>query len=300
MKILNSIEELRAKLKGGGSVGLVPTMGAIHKGHLSLVNQARKDNDTVVVSVFVNPTQFAPGEDFEEYPRTLEADAEALEAAGCDFLFAPSADEMYPDLSTLAKLATKPGAKPAFIQTKVVPGKIAHKFEGAVRPTHFAGVATVVSKLFNIVTPTRAYFGEKDYQQLLVIKEMVKDLNMNVEVVACPTCRDERGLALSSRNQYLSKEERSQASAIFSAMQKAARAFEAGQRNADSLRHTIKDFLIQTLGKDELKINYIALVDAANLEEIEEASANPLETRILISLEWRGVHLIDNANLEIS
>ncbi|HWX23761.1 MAG TPA: pantoate--beta-alanine ligase, partial [Vicinamibacteria bacterium] len=226
MKTLTAIREVREWIDGlpPGEVGLVPTMGYLHRGHLSLVQRARRENDHVVVSLFVNPTQFGEHEDLSRYPRDLGRDRAALEEAGCDGLFAPSEEEMYP----------------RGFDTAVAVGRVASPLEGERRPGHFRGVATVVLKLFGIVEPDRAYFGEKDAQQLGVIRTLVRDLNVRVEIVGCPTVREPDGLALSSRNSYLDAEERKAAPVLYRALRGAEELFAKGERDAALLRDRMK------------------------------------------------------------
>src|ERR671935_2931272 len=216
-------DALAWRWRSGVTVGLVPTMGALHEGHLSHVRRARERDDVVVASVFVNPTQFGPSEDLTRYPRTPERDAALLEAEGVDVLFMPSAEEMYP---------------PGFA-TRVEVGRIGEVLEGASRPGHFAGVATVVLKLFQLVRPTRAYFGQKDAQQLAVIRQMVRDLNLPVEIVAGPTIREPDGLAMSSRNAYLYPAERRAATVLYHTLTAARDRYSAGERDAEALRHVM-------------------------------------------------------------
>lgn len=290
MQTFTSQAELRAAL--GGSVGLVPTMGALHEGHLSLVRRARQENKQVVVSIFVNPTQFAPHEDLDSYPRTLEADLELLASEGVDFVFAPSVDEMYPELK-------KTGS---FTQTRVVPGTLAHTLEGAARPGHFEGVCLVVSKLFNLVQPNRAYFGEKDYQQLLIVRQMVRDLCMPIEVVGCPIVREESGLARSSRNNYFSKTARAQAGLLYASIRKAKQAYAAGERSAENLRVLIREDIEQSMAnvqRSDYDILYIEVCDAESLVPLEKLSEDAQASRILISINFEGTHLIDNADLSL-
>ncbi|AFV75339.1 MULTISPECIES: pantoate--beta-alanine ligase [Thermus] len=237
MRIATRVAELRAHLPRGG-VGFVPTMGYLHRGHLALVERARAENPFVAVSIFVNPLQFGPGEDFHRYPRDLERDRALLEEAGVDLLFAPSVEEMYPK---------------GFSTRVQVEGPLTALWEGEVRPGHFQGVATVVARLFLLVGPDRAYFGEKDYQQLLVIRKMVRDLGFPLEVVGVPTVREEDGLALSSRNVYLSPETRKKATVLYRAllaMREAAReglgvgeALERGEAVLKEVPEFKKDYL---------------------------------------------------------
>lgn len=290
MQHIDTIEALRRALQGKESIGFVPTMGALHAGHVSLVDRARAENDVVVVSIFVNPTQFAPDEDFDRYPKTLEADLSLLEEAGVDFVFTPSVDEMYPLFKS----------EGTFSETRVVPGKLAQNFEGAARPTHFEGVTLVVSKLFNIVRPRRAYFGEKDYQQLLIIEQMVRDLSMPVEIVACPIIREESGLALSSRNRYFSETQKERATLLYRALSVAKRAYAKGERDALSLAELSTEAIVRFAERDEVdsyEILYLAVVDAKTLEPLRTLGEDPHSARMLISLNYESTHLIDNADL---
>jgi pantoate--beta-alanine ligase len=222
MKVLTTVAEVRAaRAQGGdfgGDLGLVPTMGFLHAGHLSLVARARAENPTVAATIFVNPTQFGPNEDLARYPRDMPRDLALLEAAGCDLVFAPEPAEIYP----------------AGFDTVVEVRGVTEGLEGAARPGHFAGVATVVAKLFNIAQPMRAYFGQKDAQQSVVIRKMVRDLNLPVEVVVAPTVRERDGLAMSSRNSYLTSAERAQAPGLYRALCAAKAAFDAGERDAEA------------------------------------------------------------------
>lgn len=276
MKWVDSIEEM-AKLRcsWGESVGMVPTMGYLHEGHLSLVRRARGENDYVVVSVFVNPTQFGPREDFARYPRDLEQDKRLLEAEGVDLVFAPAAGEMYP-----------PGHA-----THVVVEGLGERLEGAHRPGHFRGVATVVTKLLSIVRPQRAYFGQKDAQQLAVIRRLVTDLNLGPEVIACPTVREPDGLALSSRNFYLSTEERRAAPVLFRALEEARRLWMDGERRGARLREK----MLAVLEAEPLAgVDYAVVCDPATFEELEEARGPAL---LAIAVRIGGTRLIDNLEL---
>jgi len=250
-------------------------MGALHEGHLSLVRRARAECDQVVASVFVNPTQFGPREDLTRYPRDPGRDQRLLEEARCDLLFIPAPEEMYPPAS----------------DTFVEPGAVAAPLEGERRPGHFRGVATVVLKLFNIVAPTRAYFGRKDAQQLAVIRKMVADLNVDVLVVPCATVREPDGLALSSRNAYLSPEERAAATVLYRALGSAGRCFQAGERDAAALRAAMLDVLVAEPGA---RTDYVSVADPLTLRELER-----VETHALLSLAVRigGTRLIDNVVL---
>jgi pantoate--beta-alanine ligase len=256
----------------GRTIGLVPTMGFLHEGHLSLMRQARSECDAVVVSIFVNPAQFGPGEDLDRYPRDIEGDRKKCEAAGVDVLFLPTADEMYPD-------------GPSVFVT--VEG-ISDILEGAVRPGHFRGVATVVAKLFNIVKPHKAFFGQKDYQQCAVIKRMVKGLNMDVEVEVLPTVREQDGLAMSSRNSYLGTEERRAAAAVHRALTAAKHLVEAGAKEPEKLKDRMQAILRQEPG---ISIDYIEVVDRETLAPLETIKDKIV---ILVAVRLGRTRLIDN------
>ena len=264
----------RALRHAGKSLGLVPTMGALHAGHLSLVKASKSTCDVTAVSIFVNPTQFGPNEDFSRYPRTFASDCALLEAEGVDILFAPTIEEIYPT-----------GTSRTFIE---VPG-ISDRLDGLSRPGHFRGVATVVAKLFNIVSPDYAYFGQKDAAQVAVLRAMVQDLNFPVNLIVCPTVRDADGLALSSRNQYLSPEERTQALALSRSLVTATTQATKGLHNAAQLKSAISQDLQST---PALKIDYVEIVDPTTLEPIAD-----LQTGALIAIAaWIGkTRLIDNA-----
>ncbi len=277
MKVIEKIDEMkRLRLKLAEPVGFVPTMGYFHEGHLTLVRRARAENSSVVVSIFVNPTQFGPREDLDKYPRDPQRDLAMLEKEKTDIVFMPSAAEMYP---------------PQF-SSWVEVGKITERLEGASRPGHFRGVTTVVAKLFNIVQPTRAYFGQKDAQQLAVIKKMVADLDMNLEIVAVPTVREHDGLAMSSRNTYLNPEERQAALVLYQSLSLAQKLWSQGEKDAGKLRREIID-LIQK--QPLVKIDYVSIADAETLDELD--SVNP---PALVSLAVRigKTRLIDNVVLE--
>ncbi len=273
MKVVNSVADMRAvRRELTGSVGLVPTMGYLHEGHLVLVRRARSENETVVVSIFVNPTQFGAGEDFQTYPRDPERDLALLQGEEVDVVFMPPAEQMYP----------------AHFSTWVDVQQITEWLEGALRPGHFRGVATVVAKLFNIVEPTRAYFGQKDAQQLIVIKRMVSDLNMNLELVAVPTVREPDGLAMSSRNTYLSPKERQAALVLWQALNLASQLWSEGERNAGKIRQKMKALIDS---EPLAQIDYISVADAESLEELGE-----IDRPALVSLAVRVAksRLIDN------
>ena len=233
------------------TLGLVPTMGALHEGHLALVRQARAANGTVAASIFVNPTQFGPQEDLATYPRNMERDLALLEAEGVDLVYAPAPEEVYP---------------PGF-DTWIDPGALGEKLEGAARPGHFRGVATVVAKLLNVIGPDRAYFGQKDGQQLAVIRQLERDLNLGVEIVGVPTVRDHDGLALSSRNAYLSGEQRKAAPVIYRALMAASELWKSGERDAEKLRAAARSLMEAEPMLEE--IDYVSVADASTLEELD-------------------------------
>ena len=254
-------------------LGLVPTMGALHDGHLALVRQARRENATVAASIFVNPTQFGPQEDLATYPRDMERDLKLLEAEGVDLVYAPTPEEVY---------------LPGF-DTWVEPGELANRLEGAVRPGHFRGVATVVLKLFNVVRPDRAYFGQKDGQQLAVIRQLVRDLNLGVEIVAVPTVRDADGLALSSRNAYLTAEQRAAAPAIYRALSMAEELWREGATDAELLRSAVRTVLDgEPLIED---IDYVSVAHVATLEELERVDGPAM---VSVAVRIGRMRLIDN------
>jgi len=277
MHVVKTVLEIRAsrqKLKG--TVGFVPTMGYLHEGHLALVKQAKIENSAVVVSIYVNPTQFGPREDLGAYPRDLDRDIELLRKEGTDVVFVPPDDEMYP----------------SEFSSWVDVEKVTERLEGASRPGHFRGVATVVAKLFNIVQPTRAYFGQKDAQQVVVIKRMAADLNMNLEVVVVPTVRESDGLAMSSRNMYLSPKERQAGTILFKALTLARQLRGGGEKDAENIRRQMTA-LIQ---KEPLaQIDYVSIADAETLKEL-----NSLDRPAVASLAVRigKTRLIDNMPLE--
>lgn len=279
MLIIKKIDELRGIIKGwrkeGLTVGLVPTMGFLHEGHKSLIERAVRENDRVVVSDFVNPTQFGPNEDFESYPRDINADARLCEDAGASLIFNPEADEMYDSALTFVDM-----------------NKITKVLCGKSRPIHFSGVCTVVSKLFNIVTPDRAYFGQKDAQQLCVIKKMVKDLNFDIEIIGCPIIREEDGLAKSSRNTYLNAEERKAALCLSRSLEIGKAMINDGEKDVK----TILDAIKAEIEKEPLaKIDYVEMVDFDQLEEISEVKT-PLLCAMAVYVG--KTRLIDNFILE--
>lgn len=277
MKIVESIagmKQIRRQLKG--SVGFVPTMGYLHEGHLTLVKRSREANDFTIASIFVNPTQFGPHEDFERYPRDYPRDFAMLEREKTDVVFLPPPQEMYP----------------AGYNTWVEVAKVTDRLEGSIRPGHFRGVATVVAKLFNIVEPTRAYFGQKDAQQCVVVKKMVADLNMNLEMIIVPTVREPDGLAMSSRNVYLNPEERSQAPVLYQALSQARALWTAGERDSQKLSEAMTGLIRQ---KPLGNIEYISIADVVTLQELEEAVPPAV---ISLAVKFGRTRLIDNIILE--
>ncbi|HEX2798919.1 MAG TPA: pantoate--beta-alanine ligase [Thermoanaerobaculia bacterium] len=273
MKVLSAVSDVRAfRASREGSLGLVPTMGALHAGHLSLVTRARSENVNVAASIFVNPAQFGPAEDFAAYPRPLDSDLGLLASLGVDAVWAPSPGDVYP---------------PGF-QTWITVGDVGAPLEGARRPGHFRGVATVVAKLLNVFGPDRAYFGQKDAQQVAVIRRMVQDLAFPVDVVVCPTVREKDGLALSSRNLYLGPDERRAAPVLHRALEAARAAFDSGEREASRLRAILTETLA---GEPLVREDYVSVADASTLAELER-----VEGAALVSLAARigKTRLIDN------
>lgn len=276
MKIIKSIRRIRTwterQRRNGATIGLVPTMGALHEGHLSLVRMARQRCDAVVVSLFVNPAQFGPNEDYTRYPRDLKTDAALCRREIVDTLFTPAARAVYPEGST----------------TKILMGRIGEVLEGSSRPGHFSGVATVVAKLFQIVRPDIAFFGQKDYQQTVVVKQLVRDLNFPVKIVAGPTIRENDGLAMSSRNRYLSVEERKASRVLFAALRKGRDRIRQGEREASAVRDAMAA-LIQ--GQPLARIDYVAIAHPFTLKEVARIEG-PV---VLLLAVWIGqTRLIDN------
>ncbi|WP_308780246.1 pantoate--beta-alanine ligase [uncultured Clostridium sp.] len=281
MKVINNINELRDLVrewkKEGLTIGFVPTMGYLHEGHESLIKRASKENDKSIVSIFVNPTQFAPNEDLESYPRDLEKDKELCNRNNVDIIFNPTPEEMYCD---------------DFV-TFVNMNGLTEGLCGKSRPTHFRGVCTVVTKLFNIVKADRAYFGEKDAQQLAVIKRLVRDLNIDIEIIGCPIVREEDGLAKSSRNVYLSKDERAAAIVLNRALKEAHRLINNGERNSCIIKKIIEDII----SNEELaKVDYVEVVDALNLKKVDIIER---DTLIAIAVYIGKTRLIDNFTFKI-
>jgi len=269
-KTIADFRKLRPELPA--PLGFVPTMGYLHEGHLELVRRARAENPSVAVSIFVNPTQFGPKEDFARYPRDPERDLALLEKEGVDVVFMPSAEEMYP---------------PGF-DSWVEVGKLAERLEGAARPGHFRGVATVVARLFDIVRPDRAYFGQKDAQQLLVIKQIVADLDLGIEIVAVPTVREPDGLAMSSRNTYLNSAERKQAVALYQSLKLAQKLYADGERDAKAI---LKQMTALIERQPLADIEYISIADAETLDELDTVKPPAL---ISMAVRFGKTRLIDN------
>lgn len=281
MEVFSKINDLKRKLKEerkkGKSIGFVPTMGYLHEGHLSLVRESVKENDVTVVSIFVNPIQFGPGEDFNRYPRDIERDKKLLEKEGVDYLFFPSNEEMYP----------------AGYKTFVEVNELGKKLCGKSRPGHFKGVTTVVLKLFNIVQPDRAYFGQKDAQQAIIIKKMVQDLNLDVEIVVMPIVREEDGLAMSSRNVYLDEDERKNATVLYRSLKEAEKLIKGGEKDAEKIKNRMREIV---MSYPKAVIDYIEIVDTEELNPV-----NPIKGKVLIALAvYIGkARLIDNIIVEV-
>lgn len=274
-RIIGFRRALDASRSTGLRVGLVPTMGALHAGHVSLIERAAEENDVVAVTIFVNPLQFGAGEDLASYPRHLDSDVRIVEGAGGSHVFAPAVEEMYPEP----------------IRTTVTVSGLGGSLEAASRPTHFAGVATVVAKLFAIVGPCQAYFGEKDFQQLAVVRRMTADLSLPVVVVGCPTVREPDGLALSSRNVYLTPEQRAAAPVLQRALQAGVAAIAQGERHAAVVRRVIVG-RVQT--EPLIELDYAEVVDAATLGQVDPLTG---ELRLLVAARLGQTRLIDNAGV---
>ncbi len=281
MRLVEKVADMKALAKEwrgvGETIGFVPTMGYLHEGHLSLVRKAREDNDRVVVSIFVNPTQFGPNEDYSRYPRDLERDMKLLKPLGVDAVFHPSVEEMYPE----------------GYRTYVEVVDITERLCGASRPGHFKGVTTVCCKLFNIVMPHRAYFGKKDFQQLVVIKNMVRDLNMDLEIVPMPIVREPDGLAMSSRNTYLNPEERKAALCLYRSLKRAVELYERGERDAKVIREEVAK-VIQS--EPLAKIDYVEVVDPETFRPVEKVERGTL---VALAVFVGPARLIDNVQLGV-
>jgi len=277
MKVVETLEELWiAREELAEPVGLVPTMGFLHNGHLSLVKRARKECASVVVSIFVNPTQFSPEEDLEAYPRDIPRDLKLLEAADTDLVWMPTPEVMYPN----------------GYQTWVEVEEVTKPLEGAMRPGHFRGVSTVVAKLFNGVLPQKAYFGQKDAQQVAVIQQMTRDLNFPIEIIVVPTMREADGLAMSSRNTYLNKEEREAATVLYCALQAAKEAYQNGERDGNTLRMVMEECI---RAEPLAKLQYISCADLITLEELAKVTDGAL---LSMAVYVGKTRLIDNVILE--
>ena len=281
MEVIREIAPLRGRIKEikgeNMSIGFVPTMGFLHEGHLSLMRKAREENDYLVISIFVNPLQFGVGEDYDEYPRDLERDKELAASVGCDLIFSPPVKEMYPrGYST-------------FVEVE----RLTERLCGASRPGHFRGVTTVVTKLFNLISPDRAYFGQKDAQQAIIIQKMIQDLNMDLELVILPTVREEDGLAMSSRNKYLTPYQREQALLIYKALQKAQENIEVGEKNTERIRELIREIILQG---EEAVIDYIEIVDTYEFQPLSILQGSCL---IAVAVKLGEVRLIDNIMVEV-
>ncbi len=276
MKIFTSPKETQSFVKQikneGKTVGLVPTMGAFHEGHLSLMRRAKAENDVVITSIFVNPTQFGPKEDYDAYPRDLENDSKMAEKIGVDVIFAPTVKDMYPQ------------GYATFVNVE----RLTEKMCGVSRPGHFKGVATVVTKLFNIIPAHRAYFGQKDAQQCIVIKQMTKDLNFDIEIVVLPTVRESDGLAMSSRNKYLSDEERKSALVLFKSLSIADKLIKSGEIDSKKIRQKMLDIIN---AEPLARVDYISIVDAETLEDLDSVRENTL---IALAVFIGKTRLIDN------
>jgi pantoate--beta-alanine ligase len=276
MEVAETIESVRTLVKAarsaGEKVGFVPTMGALHIAHISLIEAAIKECDFVVVSIFVNPTQFVPGEDFEKYPRPLEADLEICEKAGVDVVFVPTAEEMYPTENI----------------TWVNVEKMTETLCGESRPGHFRGVTTVCAKLFNIIAPDIAFFGAKDAQQAVVIKQMVADLNMQLKIVVCPTVRETNGLAVSSRNQYLTEQQKKDATLIYKSLEKCREMIKAGTTDTETITAEMRKILAQALS---IQIEYVSIVNAETLQSIDRIIGEVLAA---VAVKIGPARLIDN------
>ena len=282
MKVIRSISEVielaRNIRKNGNSLGLVPTMGCLHEGHRSLIKKAVENNDKVIVSIFVNPIQFGPDEDYETYPRTLEADTKLCEKIGADYIFHPDPNQMYPE----------------GFNTFVVPSKkMTNILCGASRPGHFRGVCTVLTKLFTLIKPDRAYFGEKDIQQLAIVKRMVNDLNFDIEIIGCPIIREDDGLAKSSRNTYLNEEERAAATVLRRSILEGKKAIDSGNLSKEEVLKIIKN----VIEKERLaKIDYVEIIDFDTFDQVETIKDNTL---IAMAVYIGKTRLIDNMLIKL-
>ena len=282
MKIIKKIAEMQKIANDlrqqGKSIGFVPTMGYLHEGHLSLMKCARKENDVVVISIFVNPIQFAPGEDYERYPRDEEGDIRKAKEAGVDIVFIPDVKDMYSDNYS------------TYVEEKVLSAGLC----GARRPGHFKGVTTIVAKLFNIVKPHRAYFGKKDYQQLRVIERMARDLNFDIEIIGCPIVREPDGLAMSSRNVYLNQEERKSALCLYKSLLLAQNMIKKGEKKPAIIKKVMEEFILKH--PHVKKIDYIEIVDRYTLQPVDKLTGNEL---IALAVFVGPARLIDNMEVSL-
>jgi len=279
IKDINRMRTYIEKIEEGKIIGFVPTMGGFHKGHLSLIRKGREDSDVLVVSIFVNPTQFGPEEDFEGYPRDVERDIKLAEAEGADVIFAPSVKEIYPD------------GYSTFVE---VEGYLTSTLEGDSRPGHFRGVTTILTKLFNIISPDRTYFGEKDYQQVLVVKKLVNELNLDTQIIVLPIVRENDGLALSSRNSYFDEKEREAATILYKLLKKAREWILGGEKDPARIIRKMKELI----EKEPLaEIDYIAIVDPNSMEEVQNIEG---EVLIALAVKIGKVRLIDNMRVRRS
>ena len=276
MKIIKTPKEMTSLVRGlrkkNKKIGFVPTMGYLHQGHLSLIREAKKNNDIVIVSIFVNPTQFAPGEDYNKYPRDLKTDVKKAKSAGCDIIFNPSVRSMY-----LKKPLTYVGVS-----------GLSEVMCGRSRPNHFKGVATICTKLFNIVTPDIAYFGQKDYQQAIIIKQLVSDLNMNLRIKIMPIVREKNGLAMSSRNKYLNSKQRESASTLYRSLKHAKALIRSGEKNSSNVKRAIKKMLLK---EKYTLIEYIKIVSPDSLIDKKKIDSKVL---IALAVKINKTRLIDN------
>lgn len=279
VEIIETVREMQEKAdslrRSGTTIGFVPTMGALHEGHLSLIRGARDECRSVVVSVFVNPTQFAPGEDYRQYPRDFKGDCNKAEAAGADIIFHPSVEEMYPpEAGTVVKVQ-----------------ELSEVMCGRSRPGHFCGVASVVTKLFNITKPHRAYFGEKDYQQLVIVRKMARDLDMDLTVVGMPTVREEDGLAMSSRNVYLNQDERRAAAVLYRSLNEASELVARGEKDAEAVIHMAREMIE---AEPHTEIDYVVVVGPETLQKAKEIVG---PARMALAVKVGKTRLIDNIAL---
>lgn len=279
MQVIKHISQMRDyinRIEKKKSIGFVPTMGCLHEGHLSLIKKARQDCDEVAVSIFVNPTQFGAGEDYHKYPRDLSRDIELCNEEGVDVVFVPSRQEMYPE---------------AYFTFVKVEGKLSSSLEESSRPGHFQGVCTILTKLFNIISPDFSYFGEKDYQQALVVKRLVRDLNFDTQIVVLPTVREKGGLAVSSRNSYLNKQERCAATALHKSLEKAKQMIKEGTKDPEVVASKMRDLI---KAEPLAQIDYVAVVDPETLQEVERIGKDVL---VAVAVQIGGIRLIDNVKV---